>query len=333
MIVVRVRGTPAALRTFVATTPGSRFRGNDGGVDNPLMRLRFTKMQGAGNDFIVLDATRAPIALEPSQWRWLADRRFGVGADQILIVGPSLDRSLADFSYRIVNADGGEVEQCGNGARAFARFVRDKGLSDRDAIRVSTASGVIVPTLLPEGMVTVDMGPPRLHPADVPFDAHGLVARTEGRAATYALAVDGAVVEVGVVSMGNPHAVVVVPSVDDAPVGTLGPILERHPRFPRRANIGFVEIVDRSTVRLRVFERGTGETLACGTGACAAVVSGIERGLVDSPVTVDARGGSLVVAWDGGDASVSMTGPAVAVFEGEVDVPGVDALPDAIGRA
>ena len=294
------------------------------------MRLQFTKMQGAGNDFIVLDATRAPIALEASQWRWLADRRLGVGADQILIVGPSFDRSLADFSYRIFNADGGEVEQCGNGARAFARFVRDKGLSDRDAIRVSTVSGVITPMLEPGGRITVDMGPPRLDPLDVPFDVHGLEARVEGQAPLWTVEVDGEAIELGVVSMGNPHAVLIVPSVDDAPVATLGPKLETHPRFPSRVNVGFVEVVDRTTARLRVFERGTGETLACGTGACAAVVSGIERGLLASPVTVHARGGTLVIAWDGGDAPVAMTGPAVAVFEGTVDVPQVDELPDAL---
>jgi len=290
------------------------------------MRLKFTKMQGAGNDFIVLDATRAPIDLARAQWRWLADRRFGIGADQILIVGPPADREHADFSYRIFNADGGEVEQCGNGARAFARFVRDKGLSTRDAIQVETLSGVITPTLGPGGSVTVDMGPPRFEPADVGFDADGLASHREGGATVWSLPVAGGLVDIGLASMGNPHAITRVDDVDRAPVETLGPELERHPRFAARVNAGFMEIVDRATIRLRVYERGAGETLACGTGACAAVVSGIRRGLLDSPVTVRARGGSLVVAWRGDASSVQMTGPAEAVFDGEVVVPPVDQL-------
>jgi diaminopimelate epimerase len=285
------------------------------------MRLKFTKMQGAGNDFVVLDATRGPIALDAAQWRWLADRRFGVGADQILIVGPPADPARADFSYRIFNADGGEVEQCGNGARAFARFVRDRGLSDATSIRVETLSGVIVPTIGRDGDVTVDMGAPRFSLADVPFDAHGLAARRVGEEALWPLAVGGDVVEVGVLSMGNPHAVVQVDEVAVAPVATVGPAIEHHPRFPRRVNVGFLQVVDRRTVRLRVFERGAGETLACGTGACAAVVSGIRRGLLDAEVTVHVRGGTLVVGWAGGVAPVTMRGPAEAVFEGEVVVP------------
>lgn len=294
------------------------------------MRLPFTKMQGAGNDFVVLDATRAPLALAPAQWRWLADRRFGVGADQILIVGPPRDSHAADFSYRIFNADGGEVEQCGNGARAFARFVRDKGLSDAGSIRVETLSGLITPRIESDGDVTVDMGPPRFASHDIPFDNAGLRARRVGDESLWPLDVGGTVVEVGVVSMGNPHAVTVVDDVHSAPVTTLGSQIEHHPRFPARVNAGFLQVVDRRTVRLRVYERGAGETLACGTGACAAVVSAIRRGLVESPVTVHARGGVLVIGWDGGDAPVTMRGPAVAVFDGEVVVPSVEALSAAL---
>ena len=288
------------------------------------MRLKFTKMQGAGNDFIVLDATREPIALARAQWRWLADRRFGIGADQILIVGPPADATHADFSYRIYNADGGEVEQCGNGARAFARYVREKGLSDRDAIQVETASGTITPTLQTDGSVMVDMGPPRFDPASVDFDASGLCARTEGQESIWPLPLDGGTLAIGIVSMGNPHAVTVVEDAGSAPIATLGPRIERHSRFAKRVNAGFMQVVSRHAIRLRVYERGAGETLACGTGACAAVVSGIRRGLLASPVTVHAHGGDLVVAWDGGGKPVMMSGPAVTVFEGEVVVPAVE---------
>ena len=290
------------------------------------MRLPFTKMQGAGNDFVVLDATRAPIALAPEQWRWLADRRLGVGADQILIVGPPADRAAADFSYRIYNADGGEVEQCGNGARAFARYVRDKHLSDAASIRVETLSGLITPRIESDGDVTVDMGSPRFEAGEIPFDASGLSARSVGDESLWPLTVEGTVVEIGVVSMGNPHAVTIVDNVDHAPVASQGPRIEHHPRFPARVNAGFMQIIDRRTLRLRVHERGSGETLACGTGACAAVVSAIRRNLVDSPVTVHARGGTLVIGWDGPGASVTLRGPAVAVFEGEVLVPELDQL-------
>ncbi len=286
------------------------------------MRLPFTKMQGAGNDFVVLDATRAPIALAPAQWRWLADRRFGVGADQMLVVGPPSDRATADFSYRIFNADGGEVEQCGNGARAFARFVRDHGLSDARSIRVETMSGVIVPSIGADGDVTVDMGRPRFRPAEIPFDASGLTAHVVGDDALWPLAIDDTTLDIGVVSMGNPHAVTVVDDVATAPVAAFGPRIERHPRFPERVNAGFVEIVARDAVRLRVHERGAGETLACGTGACAAVVSGIRRGLLDRRVRVVTRGGTLVVGWAGVDAPVTLGGPARTVFEGTIDVPG-----------
>jgi diaminopimelate epimerase len=290
------------------------------------MRLKFTKMQGAGNDFVVLDATHAPIALEAAQWRWLADRRFGVGADQILIVGPSGDRSRADFSYRIFNADGGEVEQCGNGARAFARYVRDHGLSDARSIRVETVSGVITPTIEANGDVTVDMGAPRFGHDDIPFDSRGLQPRRIADESLWPLDVDGRVVEVGVLSMGNPHAVTIVEDVDATPVAVLGPPIERHRRFPRRVNVGFLQVVDRASTRLRVYERGAGETLACGTGACAAVVSGIRRALLEPIVEVRVRGGVLTIGWLGADASVTMRGPAESVFEGEIIVPAIDDL-------
>ncbi len=305
----------------------ARSREVRGRIDhNPGMRLKFTKMQGAGNDFVVLDGTRAPIVLDRSQWRWLADRRFGIGADQLLVVGPPADPARADFSYRIYNADGGEVEQCGNGARAFARFVRDKGLSDAASIRVETMSGLITPRIEDDGDVTVDMGAPRFEAAAIPFDASGLDARPVGLESLWPLTVDGTIVEVGVVSMGNPHAVMLVADVERAPVASLGPRIEHHPRFTRRVNAGFVQVLDRDTIRLRVHERGAGETLACGTGACAAVVSGIRRGLLDSPVAVHARGGTLVVGWSGGSSSVTMRGPALTVFDGDVDIPDPDVL-------
>jgi diaminopimelate epimerase len=290
------------------------------------MRLKFTKMQGAGNDFVVLDAMHAPIELDASQWRWLADRRFGIGADQVLIVAPPADRTHADFSYRIYNADGGEVEQCGNGARAFARFVRDRGLSDAATIRVETLAGIITPHIEDDGDVTVDMGAPRFALAEIPFDASGLTPRRLADESLWSLEFDGIAVEVGVVSIGNPHAVTIVDDVDQAPVASLGPRIEHHPRFPRRVNAGFMEIVDRKTIYLRVYERGAGETLACGTGACAAVVSGIRRGLLDAMVTVHVRGGTLVIGWNGPGTPVTMRGPAAAVFDGEVVVPDVAAL-------
>jgi diaminopimelate epimerase len=270
--------------------------------------LRFTKMQGLGNDFVVIDATREPFTLAPADIRRLADRRFGVGCDQVLVVEPA--REGADFRYRIFNADGGEVEQCGNGARCFVVYVREHGLTDKREIRVETAGGSIVPRMEDDGEVTVDMGVPRFRPEDVPFTG-GTGAVVEP------LDVDGAVVQVSVLSMGNPHAVQVVDDVEAAPVATMGPAIERHPRFPRRVNAGFMQVVDRATIRLRVFERGAGETLACGTGACAAVVAGIRRGLLDAKVRVTTRGGDLAIAWQGGDAPVMMKGPACTVFEGE----------------
>lgn len=284
------------------------------------MKLRFTKMQGAGNDFVVLDATRTPLALSPEQYRALADRRFGVGADQILIVGPAPAPGV-DFSYRIVNADGSEVEQCGNGARCFAKFVRDRGLSDKDVIRVQTLSGVIEPSLQPDGRVTVDMGEPVFEPARIPFDPQGLQARPVGEDEQWPLDLGGtATVMVAVASMGNPHAVQRVDNVDTAPVAEQGPLIEVHPRFPRRVNAGFMQVVSRHHIRLRVHERGAGETLACGTGACAAVVTGIRLGWLDARVDVDTRGGRLSIEWRGAGTPVLMTGPAVTVFEGEIEV-------------
>jgi diaminopimelate epimerase len=287
------------------------------------MKLKFTKMQGAGNDFVVIDAIRQQIDFSTDQWRRLADRRFGVGADQILIVErPTV--AGADFRYRIFNNDGGEVEQCGNGARAFARFVSEQQLSSERSIRVQTMSGIIAPTLEDDGSVTVDMGAPVLEPAAVPFDSQGLDGMPQGRDLLWPLDLQlesaPLTVAVSVVSMGNPHAVQVIDDADAAPVAELGPQVERHPRFPKRVNAGFMEVVDRRHIRLRVFERGAGETLACGTGACAAVVAGIRRGLLDSPVRVSARGGELSIAWAGEGAPVYLSGPAVTVFEGEIDV-------------
>jgi diaminopimelate epimerase len=272
------------------------------------MTLRFTKMQGLGNDFVVLDGVRQHVALTADKVRALADRHFGVGCDQVLVVEAA--QGDADFRYRIYNADGDEVEHCGNGARCFVVFARAQGLTTKRELRVETKNGLIVPRLEDDGQVTVDMGPPRLRPADVPF-VDGTGAPVEP------LDVDGIEVNVSVLSMGNPHAVQVVGSVDAAPVTTEGPRIERHPRFPRGVNAGYMQVVDRATIRLRVWERGAGETLACGTGACAAVVAGIRRGLLDSPVRVQTRGGDLAIAWQGDGMPVLMTGPAASVFEGE----------------
>jgi len=276
------------------------------------MSIRFTKMHGLGNDFVVIDAIRQQVALTHEQVRFLADRHFGVGCDQVLLVEPPR-LAGTDFHYRIFNADGSEVEQCGNGARCFARFVRDQGFTDRDEIRVGTARGPITLHVEPDGQVRVNMGTPRLEPADLPFDA-------PARADTYPIELDGEVVEIGAVSMGNPHAVLLVDDVATAPVERLGPLLESHPRFPRRVNAGFMAVRGRDRVDLRVYERGTGETLACGTGACAAVVSGRLRGLLDERVCVHLPGGELRVAWQGGNAPVWMTGPAAAVFEGTIEL-------------
>jgi len=271
-------------------------------------KLAFTKMHGLGNDFVMIDAVRQDIQLTEAQVRYLADRNFGVGCDQLLVVEPAQAPGV-DFRYRIFNADGGEVEQCGNGARCFARFVFDQGLTDKREIRVETKKGIITPRLEADGNVTVDMGVPVLNPADVPFVS-------ESDAWVQPLDVAGTAVAITAVSMGNPHAVQVVADVDTAPVAEQGPLIEHHPRFPARVNAGFLQIVDAHRVRLRVFERGAGETLACGTGACAAVVAGILRELVVSPVTVETRGGELTIAWNGVGTPVMMTGPAVTVFSG-----------------
>lgn len=287
------------------------------------MKLKFTKMHGAGNDFVVIDAINQPLDLGPEQWRRLADRRFGIGADQILIV----ERPAAadsDFRYRIFNNDGGEVEQCGNGSRAFVRFVSDKGLTDKRSIRVETMAGIITPRLEDDGSITVDMGAPVLEPDRVPFDAAGLEGVAEGRDTLWPLTVSergqDKTVLVSTVSMGNPHAVQVVADVETAPVLETGPQIEHHPRFPRRVNVGYLQVLDRGHVKLRVYERGAGETLACGSGACAAVAAGIARGLLDSPVRVSTRGGELAIAWGGPGQPVLMTGPAVTVFDSEIEI-------------
>ncbi|SFD86099.1 diaminopimelate epimerase [Paracidovorax konjaci] len=289
------------------------------------MQIRFTKMQGAGNDFVVLDETQHRLGLTPAQYRFLADRHFGVGADQILTVRPSPTEGI-DFEYVIHNADGGEVEQCGNGARCFARYVRDKGLTAKDTIRVQTLAGVIAPRLTEDGRVTVDMGRPRFAPEDLPFDASGLEPVAQGSGQKWPLAAGSieefAPIFIAIVSMGNPHAVQLVDDVDTAPVARTGPAIEGHPRFPQRVNAGYLQVVDRGHVRLRVYERGAGETLACGTGACAAVAAGIRLGLLDARVDVQTRGGLLTIAWSGDPADpVFMTGPATTVFEGQIDIP------------
>ncbi|MBI3284126.1 MAG: diaminopimelate epimerase [Burkholderiales bacterium] len=283
------------------------------------MKLKFTKMHGAGNDFIVIDAIHQHIDFTPAQWRQLADRRFGIGADQILVVEKPRTAGV-DFRYRIYNADGGEVEQCGNGSRAFARFVHDKGLSGQSVIRVETMSGIIEPRLEDDGSVTVNMGAPVLAAEQVPFDAVGLTPLQQGDDALWPLDINGKTVWISTVSIGNPHAVQVVADAEAFAVEADGPLLEQHPRFPRRVNAGFMQILDRRHIRLRVYERGAGETLACGTGACAAVVTGIRRGLLDSPVRVSMHGGELSIAWQGAGQPVMLSGPAVTVFEGEINL-------------
>jgi diaminopimelate epimerase len=276
--------------------------------------MRFTKMHGQGNDFVVLDGVRERLSLTPAQVRFIADRHLGVGCDQLLVVERAVSKEN-DFRYRIFNADGGEVEQCGNGARCFARYVLDEGLTTKREIRVETASGVIQPRVEDSGRVTVDMGAPRFDPRDVPFLA-------PAPQLTYEVRVAGLPVEVSVLSMGNPHAVQVVEDVERAPVSTQGPLLERHPSFPRRVNAGYMQPLSRSHIALRVWERGAGETLACGTGACAAVVAGIRLGLLDEEVRVTTRGGDLIIRWPGPDAAVMMTGDAVRVFDGEIEIQG-----------
>ncbi|KAF3997308.1 diaminopimelate epimerase [Glaciimonas immobilis] len=283
------------------------------------MKLKFTKMHGAGNDFIVIDAINQDIDFTPSQWRALGDRRFGIGADQILVVEKPRIAGV-DFRYRIYNADGGEVEQCGNGARAFVKFVTEKGLTQKRTIKVETMCGVIEPALEDDGSITVDMGAPVLDPPRVPFDASNLQPKQQGMDTLWPVDIHGKTVLFSVVSMGNPHAVQVVADTDAAPVLADGPVIEHHPRFPKRVNAGFMQIVERHQIKLRVYERGAGETLACGTGACAAAVAGIQRGLLDSPVKVLTRGGELSISWEGIGQSVKMTGPAVTVFEGEIEI-------------
>jgi diaminopimelate epimerase len=276
------------------------------------MNLKFTKMHGAGNDFVVLDGVRQDIALSPEQLRLLADRHFGVGCDQILLVEKAGNKE-ADFRYRIFNADGGEVEQCGNGARCFLRFVHDQKLTAKREIVVETRSGLISPRLEQDGRVTVDMGAPIFEPALIPFDGgKGKISE--------ALEVAGASLDISALSMGNPHAVQVVDDIETAAVEKFGPLIEHHPRFPRRVNAGFMQVMDRNNIRLRVYERGAGETLSCGTGACAAAVAGIRRGLLDSPVNVATRGGLLSIAWNGDGTPVLMTGPAITVFSGEMNL-------------
>ena len=280
------------------------------------MRLPFTKMHGAGNDFVVLDATRAPIELTPDQLKRLGDRRFGVGADQILAVEPSTTPGV-DFRYRIFNgASGDEVEHCGNGARCFVRYVHERGLTDKTHIRVETVNNVLELQLRPDGRVTVDMNRPVFEHARLPFDGAGLQPRREGGFELWPL--QG--VEIAVLSMGNPHAVLRVADVDAAPVATLGPLIENHARFARKVNVGFVQPLSRTELRLRVHERDAGETLACGTGACAAVVAGIRLGWLDRRVEVHTRGGDLLIEWPHDDAHVLMTGPAETVFEGEIEL-------------
>lgn len=276
--------------------------------------LNFTKMHGLGNDFVVVDAISQPFRLSPETIRELADRHCGIGFDQLLVVEPP-GLPDVDFRYRIFNSDGSEVEQCGNGARCFARFVRDQRLTNKKVIRVQTAKGVIELRVGRGGMVTVDMGVPEMNPPAIPFAA-------DRRKEVYTVEVGGESVELSAVSMGNPHGVLVVDDVDTAPVGELGPRLENHPRFPARANIGFMQVIDPGHIRLRVFERGSGETMACGSGACAAVVAGRLRGLLDSRVDVELKGGRLVIEWQGEGSPVMMEGPATSVFEGQLRLPG-----------
>ena len=284
------------------------------------MKLRFTKMQGAGNDFVVLDATRTPIELTPAQVQRLGDRRFGVGADQILVVEKT-DTPGVDFRYRIYNGfSGDEVEHCGNGARCFVRYVRERGLTDKATVRVETVNNRLELHWQADGRVTVDMNAPVFELAQVPFDAMGLAPRDVNGFGLWPIDVAGQRIDVAVLSMGNPHAVLRVGDIDTAPVATLGPAIECHARFPRRVNAGFMQVRSRSEIALRVYERGAGETLACGTGACAAVVAGIRLGWLGAKVEVHTRGGVLSIEWQGGTSPVLMTGPAETVYEGEIEL-------------
>lgn len=283
------------------------------------MLLRFTKMQGAGNDFVMLNAYDKPLTLTPEQIRFICDRRFGVGCDQMLVVEKSTTPA-ADFKYRIFNQDGGEVEMCGNGARCFAVFVREQGLTDKRTITCETVKGVIAPTVEDDGRVTVDMGAPHFAPEDVGFNAEGVSRLSRAADTLYQIRAGGEDNWVSIVSMGNPHAVRLVGDVDEAPVETVGEAFQHLERFKNRVNVGFLQIESRSKARLRVYERGVGETLACGSGACAAVVAGIRRGALDNAVEVEMRGGTLRITWDGADGHVFLTGPAVTVFTGEIDI-------------
>ena len=312
------------------------------------MKIKFTKMQGAGNDFVVLDETRGRLNLSVTQYQFLANRHFGVGADQILSVRAAPEGSKEiDFAYAIHNNDGSEVEHCGNGARCFVRFVRDQGLTDKSVIKVQTMNRVIELRATADGQVTVDMGAPQFEPSSLPFKSTGLETEQKGLAQLFSLdlrenmPIDASnmplagvsiasaaiknivnnIVNVAIVSMGNPHAVLLVDDVDTAEVEKIGPLVSKHKRFPRGVNAGFMQIVNRGQVKLRVYERGAGETLACGTGACAAVVAGIRQGLLDASVQVATRGGILTIEWLGGSSSVMMTGPATKVFESEIDIP------------
>jgi len=279
-------------------------------ISTAAMLLKFSKMHGLGNDFVVFDFISQRGYITPEQVRFIADRRFGIGCDQVLIV-EAPEQPDVDFRYRIFNADGSEVEQCGNGARCFARFVREQRLTNKQCIRVQTLSGIIELNVLPDERVCVNMGAPIFAPAQIPFDA-------PAQASAYSLDVGGQTVDISAVSMGNPHAVLRVDDVDSADVASLGAAIERHPRFPRRVNVGFMQVCDPHRIRLRVFERGSGETLACGTGACAAAVAGMQRGWLQSPVQVALPGGELTIEWAGGEQPVLMTGPAVTVYRGQV---------------
>ena len=276
------------------------------------MMLQFTKMHGLGNDFVVFNDIDQTVQLSAEQCRHIANRQFGIGCDQILLIELAREQGT-DFHYRIFNADGSEVEQCGNGARCFAKFVRDQGLTDKQTIDVGTRAGRIRLFMEPDGEVRVNMGVPVLEPDLIPFEARH-------RDTAYPIEVEGKTIRIGAVSMGNPHAVLIVPSVDSAPVATLGPLMESHSRFPRRVNVGFMEICSSSRIRLRVFERGTGETLACGSGACAAVVAGRIQGLLEPQVQVGLPGGDLMVKWQNADEPVWMQGPAVSVYEGKIEI-------------
>jgi diaminopimelate epimerase len=276
------------------------------------MHIKFSKMQGIGNDFVVIDAFSQPINLTTEQIRLLADRHFGIGCDQLLLVEKPTNIQ-ADFRYRIFNADGGEVEQCGNGARCFVRFVHEQKLTDKTQICVETANGMIYPKLEDNGLVTVNMGAPKFEPKLIPFISDKL-------SLTYPLSIGSEAVEISTVSMGNPHAVIIVENIDNAPLQTQGPLIENHPQFPQRVNAGFMQIMNQHEIKLRVFERGAGETLACGTGACAAAVAGMRLGKLQSPVKVAMRGGELNISWGGNNTPVMMTGPAVKVFKGEIEI-------------